>query len=628
MIKRLLIFLVLLVVPVSAWGTTYYLSPTGSDISNGTTSGTPWASTERVDIQSISTGDSIIITGTTSITPLRGDFTTVDSGITYEGDGTQYISAGYNVSNGEAHILRDYKYYMESWVDAVNLSSWSEGGTVARNDTDQNNGTYCAKLTGVNSYISRDFLVPKGDFRIHVIYKTDADSVLKWRIKHVANNVYLAADYDWDAGSGDWIGSYTNTGWSEMVIGWASNDTTGSNIRFILTSQTAEKSVYIDGVWIEHKCDWEVHAGDVYKAAWVIASDPQSFHKTTAWDASGFENMEKCNHAVSLETIAAGEWFYDGTTDLLYYYLASGETINNLHFEVANGIKTFYISHDSTIVSDICALSGYSGFDVNGTATGVQLNNVRGAYSVFAGLLVANTASVTVNNSEFDHSSSNIAGNVHGEGFISQNTATTVLNRCYFHDSDDDQINPSMSSTTTIKFSKAVCNSVGATAMPMEVSLDTGTGGAITAYNNVFVQNNVLSDQPVIQDKGTVNTVSIYQNNITYQRGTAEYNVLINTPDRSGGSGSVTASNNCLWGTSIKATSSYYTILADPLFLDVAGGDFRLKRNSPCRDAGTDVSLTTDYAGNPVPRNRTPDIGAYEYQDAPNKIKLGTGLRP
>lgn len=45
-----------------------------------------------------------------------------------------------------------------------------------------------------------------------------------------------------------------------------------------------------------------------------------------------------------------------------------------------------------------------------------------------------------------------------------------------------------------------------------------------------------------------------------------------------------------------------------------------LSSSSPAINAGTDVSLTTDYAGNLVPRGSAPDIGAYEYQGGLNRI--------
>ncbi len=55
----------------------------------------------------------------------------------------------------------------------------------------------------------------------------------------------------------------------------------------------------------------------------------------------------------------------------------------------------------------------------------------------------------------------------------------------------------------------------------------------------------------------------------------------------------------------------------NPLFQNFSGSysqdvDFELQKSSPAIDAGTDVGLTTDYAGNPI--SGPPDIGAYEYQ--------------
>jgi hypothetical protein len=54
------------------------------------------------------------------------------------------------------------------------------------------------------------------------------------------------------------------------------------------------------------------------------------------------------------------------------------------------------------------------------------------------------------------------------------------------------------------------------------------------------------------------------------------------------------------------------SILDSPLFVDASGDDFHLQSGSPCIDAGTDVGLTEDYAGNSVPKGDWPDIGAYE----------------
>jgi hypothetical protein len=54
-------------------------------------------------------------------------------------------------------------------------------------------------------------------------------------------------------------------------------------------------------------------------------------------------------------------------------------------------------------------------------------------------------------------------------------------------------------------------------------------------------------------------------------------------------------------------------VTTDPLFVNAAGGNFRLQVTSPCRDTGTNLGLTRDYAGTVVPQGSGVDMGAYEY---------------
>ncbi|HEY7791218.1 MAG TPA: choice-of-anchor Q domain-containing protein [Vicinamibacterales bacterium] len=53
---------------------------------------------------------------------------------------------------------------------------------------------------------------------------------------------------------------------------------------------------------------------------------------------------------------------------------------------------------------------------------------------------------------------------------------------------------------------------------------------------------------------------------------------------------------------------------ANPLFVDLSGGNFALQAGSPAIDAGLNLGYGSDFAGNPVPQGSAPDLGAYEFQ--------------
>lgn len=55
-------------------------------------------------------------------------------------------------------------------------------------------------------------------------------------------------------------------------------------------------------------------------------------------------------------------------------------------------------------------------------------------------------------------------------------------------------------------------------------------------------------------------------------------------------------------------------IIANPLFVDYANRDLRLRAGSLAIDAGIDLGYTLDFDNNPAPSGDAPDMGAYEYQ--------------
>lgn len=54
-------------------------------------------------------------------------------------------------------------------------------------------------------------------------------------------------------------------------------------------------------------------------------------------------------------------------------------------------------------------------------------------------------------------------------------------------------------------------------------------------------------------------------------------------------------------------------IIADPLFVNLKGGNYHLQPGSPAVDAGVLPKTLLDFDNSPIPFGKAPDIGAYEY---------------
>ena len=168
------------------------------------------------------------------------------------------------------------------------------------------------------------------------------------------------------------------------------------------------------------------------------------------------------------------------------------------------------------------------------------------------------------------------------------------------------------------------------------------TQNPATVVHDIYVENNTIvntgygwshTEAPrprawALKFWGTMGTVSNFyvRNNIIYE--SKNLCLSMNNPQP----GKIMFNYNCWYkasGNMIKYGRSAYSmadfpayqantgqdansIAADPAFVDLAGGNYKLQDSSPCIDKGLDIGLTQDFNYNPIVPPCLPDIGAFE----------------
>jgi hypothetical protein len=155
------------------------------------------------------------------------------------------------------------------------------------------------------------------------------------------------------------------------------------------------------------------------------------------------------------------------------------------------------------------------------------------------------------------------------------------------------------------------------------VEMGKGAGGiTLNIYNNTTYHNDDTNEAGTPAEISIEDDVSLtIKNNIIYTTdSTYAYSMVSQTGMTSDYNCVYRAgSGNFIYYNGSSRTWSYWQNTAgfdgngmnsDPSMTDPGNDDFTLQVGSPCIDAGTDVGLTEDYAGNSV--GASPDIGAYE----------------
>lgn len=321
---------------------------------------------------------------------------------------------------------------------------------------------------------------------------------------------------------------------------------------------------------------------------------------------------------------------------------ANSVTINNCTVQNNGGwgISPEYLYTTATISNSIIAGNGWDSVVQNQQYSGIQ--GLLGNFNIF-GNIVYNNGPVC-----------NIAHNCHGIYYPTGATDTVpanIYNNTVYS-------NPTGSGIKLVGSANVSQNTVYSNAAcGVEIGQNGAANVVYSVYSNVIYSNNIDDTGAGIcelsKGAGTINLT--INNNDLYKNGgaaQAEINILDNVT-------ALTIKNNIFWATNTRRTLSIQTnqtgtvnidynlhwsdsvggdpgirygsvyptwvqwrswgydthgVNANPLFTNAAGNDFTLQSSSPAIDNGTNVGLTTDFAGNPVPSGNAPDIGAYEYQ--------------
>ncbi len=156
-----------------------------------------------------------------------------------------------------------------------------------------------------------------------------------------------------------------------------------------------------------------------------------------------------------------------------------------------------------------------------------------------------------------------------------------------------------------------------------------GNGAGVTLVNGFLLNCTIAGNRPNIgRGEGLYLTGGAVRNTIIYANGRTDYLYDADNVYQTGG----TLETSCTY----PAQAGAGNIASNPLFLDPAGGDYRLAPGSPCLDAGQDqAGLTDDLVGGTRPLDgdgddvaRT-DMGAYEAaSQAQGGLRCGFTVSP
>jgi hypothetical protein len=645
MIKRFIILLAFIFLPVWAWGATYYVNTTtGANGNSGTSASTPKASLNFVN-NLTAAGDTVNIIAPATH-PVREGLSPVTAGssgnvITYQGTSATdkaYITTLKDVSHGATVGNYLDNGDLEGWLSSSSLWALSGDAAVTREGAIIDTGTYSAKFVRSGSDIrlwnntaSAGMHLPGAtsmalSFR-H--YETEATYRFQWSLKDMTDNTYLQTDMStWNstfAYHDPGAGSNSTGAWATTSASFTSNHSGIYQLSIWLRNNTTS---YLDNVVLTTSAgtySWSLVSGHNYyilntKLPMVVSMLGKS--SATAWAATGIEALTWVTKAADLATCDStpGTWWYDSTNFDLYYTPATGEDITALHLEAS--LPRFDARTYASSAVDInkqyialkyikTALSSLYQFYFR--AANWSATSIEGVYGIATLCYITASGTGTDVVTKYGKGS----GATHADGILVSGTGIIVdLYKPQSWYAGDDGIQSASGATMNLYYPL----SVGA---GLEQDANSNCGIVAEDANsamNVYNATVYGAYGPGIE-RGSGSGNSTVKNSIIWGNVTGGGAGKKNVENQDNGTG-LTASNN-IYQDQYQWTTDATDIMSDPLFRNAVSGDFRLRSGSPAINAGTDVGLTTDILGRPI--RGVPDIGAYEFYGSGGRTLLGVG---
>jgi hypothetical protein len=647
----LIAYLVSFFIVGGGWGATYYVNTSSGDDSAAGGSATPWKDVQFA-AEKVAAGDTIYVTAPSTapynkllLPPTAGSNT--NTRVTISGTSPSnkaYFTSSYNVTQGNVIGNLLHNGSLDSWpVADTTLTGWTFNTTTGvtkltgANCTD---GSACLQITS-SSYPTPQqwlYLPANTSITLSLAYKSNAaNKPVNIGLNDTTNNkTYNGTDWSGTTPIATCTSS-CSANWADASYTFNTN-TTSKGVKYKLyigqASSTGINGIDKVSLTYTNAVNW-VSTGDgdgrtyslsnVIPVGLITISNHGPFSKATTavWASQGIEALTPIYAAADLATCKSTPntwWFAD---EVLYYHLAEGEDITDLHLEFGRSTvskagvvkgEAISIDKDYTTLSNIAVIGGYAqGIKV--AATGFIGNNLLIRNS---GIYNFEAVSGTTTLYDFESSYGQ------NDGANCSGTAVCIFYRPYVHHNYDEGIEAYSGGHITAIYPVVPFNGQNGDGGSEGISC-ADASSEMTVYNGAVYGNAGCGIG--VADSGILTVI----NTASYGNGFHDVRAAAGT--------TVTAHHN-IYGSAYDQWNALGgegagTIVGNPLF--VSSTDYHIRSGSPAINAGTDLCATlttaTDYAGNPVctggvyvGKGSAPEIGAYEFWPISGKTSIPTFL--